>query len=85
MGLTWLFGIAMLVSYAWTSFGHQGWLHVKLGLLVLLTVYSIWCARLVRAFREDRNNHSHMWYRWFNEIPVFFLFAIVILAVFKPF
>lgn len=85
MGLTWLFGIAMLASHAWEAYGRMGWLHAKLALLVLLTGYTLWCSRLVREFREDRNRHSHAWYRWFNEVPVVFLILIVLLATLKPF
>ena len=33
----------------------------------------------------NRNQHDHVFYRFFNEIPVLFLFGIVILAVLKPF
>ena len=85
MGLTWLFGIWMLASYAWAIWGSQGWLHVKLTLLVLLTAYTIWCGRIVKSFRTDGNRRSHVWFRWFNEVPVLFLFAIVLLAGLKPF
>ena len=35
-------------------------------------------------FKLNKNKHSHIFYRWFNEIPVILLFAIVILAVVKP-
>lgn len=85
MGLTWIFGIAMLVSYAWPAYGSQGWLHAKLGLVVLLTAYTIWCSRIAKTFRADANTRSHTWYRWFNEVPVVFLIAIVLLASLKPF
>lgn len=85
MGLTWIFGLLMLFTYSWALYGSQGWLHVKLGLLLLLTAYSIWCARIVRTFRADTNTRSHRWYRWFNEVPVAFLVVIVLLAVLKPF
>ena len=85
MGLTWVFGIAMLASYAWEIYGKMGWLHAKLMLLILLTGYTVWCGRLVREFREDRNRRSHVWFRWFNEVPVFFLVLIVLLATLKPF
>jgi putative membrane protein len=40
---------------------------------------------LVREFAADRNRYSHVFYRWFNEIPVLILFAVVMLAVLKPF
>jgi protoporphyrinogen IX oxidase len=65
--------------------GAGGWLHTKIALVVLLVAYHLWCGRLLRAFAEDRNTMSHVWLRWFNEVPVLFLFAIVLLVVFKPF
>ncbi|MFO1350192.1 MAG: CopD family protein [Gammaproteobacteria bacterium] len=83
--LTLLFGVTMLWSYAWAAYGQMGWLHVKLGLLGLLFVYHLWCGKLLADFKYDRNRHSHVWYRWFNEIPVLFLVAIVLLASLKPF
>lgn len=85
MGLTWVFGLWMLFAYAWAAYGSQGWLHSKLLLLVLLTVYTIWCSRIVRQFRAEANHRSHVWFRWFNEAPVVFLLAIVLLAGLKPF
>jgi protoporphyrinogen IX oxidase len=65
--------------------GAGGWLHTKIALVALLAGYHLWCGRLLRAFAEDRNTKSHVWLRWFNEVPVLFLFAIVLLVVFKPF
>jgi len=65
--------------------GAGGWLHAKLALVALLVAYHLWCGRLLRAFAEDRNTRSHVWLRWFNEVPVLFLFAIVLLVVLKPF
>lgn len=85
MALTWAFGIAMLVSYAWEAYANQGWLHAKLALLLLLTGYTVWCTKIAKTFRRDANTRSHTWYRWFNEIPVVFLIAIVLLAGLKPF
>ncbi len=63
----------------------QGWLHTKLLLVALLIGYHLYCGRLLRVFREDRNTRSHRWYRVFNELPVLVLIAVVILAVVKPF
>ena len=83
--LTLVFGIWMLFDYAWAAFGQMQWLHIKLGLIALLVVYHLYCGRLVKAFKEDRNIHSHVWYRWFNEAPVILLVAIVLLAALKPF
>ncbi|MBM4207023.1 MAG: protoporphyrinogen oxidase HemJ [Gammaproteobacteria bacterium] len=85
MVLTLVFGIWMLVSYAWDLYGKSGWLHAKLGLLMVLMVYHFVCGKWLLDFKHDRNRHSHVFYRWMNEVPVLFLFAIVILAVVKPF
>jgi putative membrane protein len=65
--------------------GAGGWLHAKLALVAALVGYHLWCGRLLAAFGEDRNRHSHVWYRWFNEAPVLALVAVVILVVVKPF
>ncbi|HEY8068551.1 MAG TPA: CopD family protein [Burkholderiales bacterium] len=64
--------------------GAGGWLHAKLALVAVLVAYHAWCGKLMLDFRRDRNGHSHVWYRWFNEIPVLILVAIVLLVVFKP-
>lgn len=61
------------------------WLHAKVGLVALLVVYHVWCVRLVADFRADRNRHSHVWYRWFNEFPVLILVGAVVLVIFRPF
>jgi protoporphyrinogen IX oxidase len=62
-----------------------GWLHAKLGFVALLVGYHLWCLRLLRAFAAGRNTKSHLWYRWFNEVPVVILIATVLLVVLKPF
>ncbi len=77
-----VFGIWLWVGWFW---GVGGWLHLKLLLVLALVGYHIWCWRLLIAFREDRNTHSHVWYRWFNEAPVIVLIGAVILVVVKPF
>ncbi len=83
--LTFIFGILMLTEYAWTLYSSSGWLHAKLTCLLFLVVYHIYCGKWLLSFKQDRNQHSHIFYRWINEIPVLFLFAIIILAVVKPF
>ncbi|NDU92677.1 MAG: TIGR00701 family protein, partial [Ferrovum sp.] len=47
--------------------------------------YHVWCGLLLKHFKQDRNTHSHVWYRWFNEVPVLILIPVIILAVVKPF
>ncbi|OOZ40262.1 TIGR00701 family protein [Solemya pervernicosa gill symbiont] len=78
-------GLWLLYEYAWTAYASMGWLHTKLALVVVLIGYHFYCGRLLIDFREDRNRHSHVFYRWFNEFPVLLLVAIVILVKIKPF
>ena len=75
-----------LGMWLWFGFGFTGgWLHVKTMLVTFLIVYHLYCGRLMRAFAEGRNTRSHVWYRYFNEIPVLVLFVVVFLVVLKPF
>ena len=60
------------------------WLHAKLALVALLVAYHAWCGKLMLDFRNERNAHGHVWYRWFNEFPVLVLAGVVLLVVFKP-
>lgn len=83
--VTVVLGVWMLVEYGWAAYGHSGWLHAKLFLVVLLLVYHHLCGRYLRAFRDDRNRRSHVFFRWFNEAPVVLLIGIVIFVVVRPF
>lgn len=85
MLLTFIFGIWMLFDYAWALYASMGWLHFKLLLLVGLLVYHYFCYLWLQDFKNNLNVHSHVFYRWVNEIPVLFLVGIIILAVVKPF
>lgn len=76
-----VFGIWLWLGYGITG----GWLHAKLLLVVILVAYHFYCGQLVKQLAQDKNRHSHVWYRWFNEVPVLILFMIVILVVVKPF
>jgi protoporphyrinogen IX oxidase len=82
--LTVALGLIMLFGY-WDAFKTQGWMHAKLALVLLLVIYHFWCGHLVKAFRNGPNPHTHVWFRWFNEIPLVFLVLIVILVIVRPF
>ena len=62
-----------------------GWMHAKLAVVVLALGYHHVCSVLLKKFLRGENRRSHVWYRWFNEIPVLLMLAAVILAVVKPF
>ncbi|MCB1857557.1 MAG: protoporphyrinogen oxidase HemJ [Gammaproteobacteria bacterium] len=85
MWMTLGLGLWMLYDYAWTAFASMGWLHTKLVLVLVLMAYHFYCGKLIKEFANHRNRHSHVWYRWFNELPVFILLPIVVLTIVKPF
>ncbi|GIX22961.1 MULTISPECIES: CopD family protein [Caldimonas] len=77
--------------WLWLGFGigrgpGSGWMHAKLALVLGLIGYHHGCRRLLRGFEQSPNSsRSHVWYRWFNEVPVIVLLAVVLLVVLKPF
>ncbi len=73
-----------LIAFLGTAVLDSLWLQIKIFLVVLLLVYQFWCWKLLVAFREDRNTHSHVWYRVFNELPVLALIAIILLVELQP-
>jgi putative membrane protein len=64
---------------------NANWMLVKLAAVVLLVAYHFQCGHYVKKVCAGENKHGHVYYRFFNEVPVFFLFGIVLLAVLKPF
>ena len=75
-----------LGMWLWLGYGFSGgWLHAKLFLVLVLIVYHYYCGKLVKQFAADQNTRGHVFYRWFNEIPVLLLMAVVILVTVKPF
>lgn len=78
--LTIFFGLLLIINY-----DYQGaWLTYKLILVGLLVIYHYYCWKYLNLFKNNQNNHSHIFYRIFNEIPVIMLIAIVFLVIYKP-
>ena len=78
-----LLGVGLWLG--WREIFQGGWLHAKLALVVLAIGYNHACGSILKKFEKGVNTRSHTWYRWFNEVPVVLLTAIVILVVIKPF
>ena len=83
--ITTILGIWLLLEYAWDAYQHSLWLSIKLILVGVIIVYHIYCGKLLIDFRNDRNRHGHVFYRWLNEFPVLLLIAIIVLITVKPF
>ena len=72
--------------WLWLVVGITGpWLHAKLVLVVGLVGYNHYCNRLLRDFRNGTNTRSHVWFRWFNEVPAVGLLVVCFLVILKPF
>src|SRR3569832_983574 len=72
--------------WLWLGYDISGrWLYAKLMLVSLLVAYHLYCGKLLMDFKHDRNHHTHVYYRWFNEVPVALLIAVILLVVVKPF
>jgi putative membrane protein len=85
-----MFPAVGLGLYLWLVIGigqgpGQGWMHVKLLLVLSLLAYHFYCGRLHKVFLLGINTRSHIWYRWFNELPVLAFISVAILVVVKPF
>jgi len=80
-----VFGLWLFLGYGIGRGAGQGWMHAKLALVLVLIGYHHGCGVLLRKFERGANTRSHTFYRWFNELPVLVLLAVVILVVVKPF
>ena len=80
-------GIITIVSgvWLWLDYGFSGlWLNIKLLLVLLLVIYHLFCFKFLLDFKREDNKRSHVFYRWFNEVPVVLLIVIVLLVELKP-
>ena len=82
-----MFGIAVVLgTVLWLHFGiGGGWMHAKLALVAALLAYYIVAGRWLKGVDAGRPLPSSTALRWFNEVPVLVLFAIVYLVLAKPF
>ena len=79
------FGLALWGVYR-IGFGPgNGWMHAKWVVIILALGYHHACGTLLRKFEAGTMQRSHVWFRWFNEIPVVLLLIAVVLVVVKPF
>ena len=79
------FGLWLWLVYGIGRGPGNGWMHAKLGIVVLVIGYHHACGGLLKKLAAGTATRSHVWYRWFNEAPVLMLLAAVILVVVKPF
>lgn len=73
-----------LLSYNFSGYLQIGWMQAKLALVGSLIVYHLYCGKLLKDFKYDRNKHTHVFYRWLNEVPTVILITVVILVIVRP-
>ena len=78
-------GLWLWLGYGIGRGAGNGWMHAKLAGVLLILGYHHACGLLLRRFLAGTQRRSHVWYRWFNEVPVLLLVAVVVLVVVKPF
>ena len=76
--------------WLWIGYGigwgpGNAWMHAKITLVLLALGYHHACGVMLRKLVAGSSQRSHVWFRWFNEVPVLLLLAIVVLVVVKPF
>jgi protoporphyrinogen IX oxidase len=80
-----IFGVWLWLGYGIGKGPGNYWLHAKLFVVLLIGGYHEACRSLLKKFQAGTNVRSHVWFRWFNEVPVLLLLCAVVLVVVKPF
>jgi|TARA_B110000116_G_C16453060_1_gene410243 putative membrane protein len=83
MILAWFFGLILISSLGFEVLSTL-WVKLKLLLVVLLTLYHFYLAKLLGDFKIDQNTKSSKFFRIINEVPTILLILIVFIVVFKP-
>jgi putative membrane protein len=84
MVASWVFGLILAFS-GLINWSADGWFHLKLALVILLSAFHGFLAKWTKDFAQDRNTHPARFYRMVNEIPTVLMIAIVILVIVQPF
>ena len=80
-----ILGLWLWLGYGIGRGSGQYWMHAKLAVVFLAIGYTHSCGSLLKKLKNNASKRSHVWFRWFNEVPVVLLLVAVILVVVKPF
>lgn len=83
MIITWLCGLTMIWMNGLEWLSQNGWLQIKLLLILLLTLYHLSLKGTIKGLKNRSSTISSFRFRLLNEVPTLFLFAIIPFAVFK--
>ncbi len=83
MFLSWLFGILLIHSIGFLSFGEL-WMQIKTIAVLILTYYHFSLGKFLNDFAKENNNKSAKFFRIYNEIPTIILIVVIFVVIFKP-
>jgi Predicted membrane protein len=73
-----------IAGQSWFVYIQQGWFIAKMILVVILVIYHYYCIAIHRQFVKGTQQRSHVWFRYFNEIPAIILLIVIYLVIAKP-
>lgn len=73
--------------WLWIQFfpAATGWMHAKATFVVLMIGYHMWTKKKTKEMQAGHLDHTGIYYRWANEIPLVLVTVILIMVVVKPF
>jgi len=80
---TWLFGIILIYINGFEIFSHL-WVHIKLGLVLILTIYHEYLGSCLKSLKLKTNTKTPKFFRIINEVPTIILIFIIFIVIFKP-
>ena len=83
MILSWIFGIILIYINGIDIF-RQLWMNIKLGLVVILTIYHEYLGICLKSLKLKTNKKSSKFFRIINEVPTVILISIIFIVIFKP-
>ena len=83
MILSWFFGIILIYITGIDIFSEL-WMHIKLGLVVILSIYHEYLGICMKSLKLNNNTKSSKFFRIINEVPTIILIFIIFIVIFKP-
>ena len=80
--ITYVTGTALIIK---TEQFYEIWFFSKFMLVLLMSIFHMYCAKIRRDFEQKRNIKTEKFFRVINEVPTILFVLIVLTVVFKPF
>lgn len=84
MIVAWVLGLG-LIALQWPGIMKQGWLHIKLLFVILLSAYHMYAARVRKQLLAGTCKLTGKQARLINEIPAVIMVVVVLMVELQPF